>query len=253
MSPEEQTHIRAVGADPDSDAPRLDYASWLEGQGRRDRARLIRLQCQIEQLQGEESRLLELHHDEWGRELRAHGANWWVFHRGFPEEIGIPIGDFLGTHRDLGGVTPIRNLHLTGGTDAAISGLAGLPAMSRVRALEIDRPTQSGDSGGVYGTAGVAALAGSKHLTNLTRLDLHSHRIGEAGALQLAASPSLVRLTHLALTAPKFDRSEGDFLSAMANAPALQQLQHFQLGSQVYGPHVLDLIRRHDTPQERTP
>ncbi|HVO30952.1 MAG TPA: TIGR02996 domain-containing protein [bacterium] len=37
--------IAAVRADPEANAPRLAVADWLEGQGRRQRALLVRLQC----------------------------------------------------------------------------------------------------------------------------------------------------------------------------------------------------------------
>ena len=90
----ERELIKDVVENPASDAPRLAYADWLDSHGQRARARLIRVQCQREQLQVEERELIEAHGEEWGRPLRDLGVGLWAFHRGFPEEIDIPVHTF---------------------------------------------------------------------------------------------------------------------------------------------------------------
>ena len=67
--------IRAILDGPDDDAPRLAYADWLDVHGERERAELIRVQCELAvlpevdercpQLKTRERTLLQTNRDAW--------------------------------------------------------------------------------------------------------------------------------------------------------------------------------------------
>src|SRR5688572_32087161 len=52
--------LAAIRADPDDDAPRLEFADWLDRQGESDFARLIRLELERDRLPKTDSRRQEL-------------------------------------------------------------------------------------------------------------------------------------------------------------------------------------------------
>lgn len=133
--------LRAVLADPASDAARLIYADWLEEQGERDRAEFVRVQVElakphrgIEKLiatvghlvspsavanmrQQAKPELVERERELWAQnrqawEVRCPGFDlgpasraWWV--RGFLTEIHLPLSAFLEHARDLFSRHPI--------------------------------------------------------------------------------------------------------------------------------------------------
>ena len=124
-------------AEPDSDAPRLVYADWLDDHGEGDRAEFIRVQCglakvdennrDIHPLASRERELLEKHQQEWLRPLRdlayPEGRGWlgrWrtkivfaaVFRRGFPESVVLPCGRFLQRGETLFRAAPIQEVQL---------------------------------------------------------------------------------------------------------------------------------------------
>jgi uncharacterized protein (TIGR02996 family) len=253
MDAEESALIAAVVATPDDDTVRLVYADWLEEHGRHDRGRLIRVQCAIERLQAEETALLEKYNREWGRELYVRGAHWWKFHRGFPEEISIPISNFIHEYHELNSFTPLRYLKLNGATDENIRLFSFIPALTQTLSLEIDQATENGHLSGRYGMAGVEALASSKYLANLRRLSLHAHQIGEAEAMRIAQSPTFANLTHLTLSAPGLEAAGQDFLLRLVNAPNQWSLQSLRLASEEYGSQVLRQLRRTTLPPNVAP
>jgi uncharacterized protein (TIGR02996 family) len=53
----EQDFLTSIGERPDDNLPRLVYADWLEGEGQKDRADFIRLQCELASLKPELPRL----------------------------------------------------------------------------------------------------------------------------------------------------------------------------------------------------
>ena len=83
--------MRAIVADPDSDAPRLVYADWLDDQGRSERAEFIRVQCELAEsaeetprrigLQAREAELLAVHQNVWAPATRLSLSYGW--RRGF--------------------------------------------------------------------------------------------------------------------------------------------------------------------------
>jgi uncharacterized protein (TIGR02996 family) len=253
MSPDESALIAGIVATPDDDLPRLVYADWLDENGQSERARFIRVQCEIEKLRAEEAGLLQQHKNTWSRELRERGADWCKFHRGFPEEIGATLDTFLIQYSNLNALTPLRHLHLGGGTDHSVRQLSAIPVLAQAVSLEIDLPSTTGALSGTCGIEGVEALASSDHLTNLRQLSLHSHHIGEPEAARIAQSPTFANLTHLTLSGPSFDQSSDAFVARIIRSPHLRNLQQLQLGSDSYGPSVLRQTRRKSPPPNVSP
>ncbi len=231
LTEEEAALIRSVVASPDDDTPRLVYADWLDEHGRADRARLIRVQCQSEVLRAEEQALLDGHYREWGGELYDYGADSWIFHRGFPEEITIHLDHFLETHADLNALTPLRRLTLTCANDDELAELAALPVLKQVRALELGQPAPRADmTAASYGPEGVRSLAASPHLSGLQKLSLHSHHVGLEGAQLVAGAAAFGNLTHLALTDPHLLECPSDVLPRLIASPALKTLVELRWG-----------------------
>jgi uncharacterized protein (TIGR02996 family) len=253
LTEEEVALIRSIVANPDDDAPRLVYADWLDEHEQADRAQFIRLQCQIETLRVEEQSLLDRHHREWGQELSDNGANHWVFHRGFPEEISITLRDFLETHADLNAITPLRHLQFTGANDDELATLATLPVMSQVRVLELGRPAAHADmAAAAYGPDGIRALSESNYLSGLRKFSLHSHQVGMEGAQLIAAAPTFSNLTHLALTDPHLFECATDVLLRLIASPILKNLVELRWGRDEIS-HALAVSRQFGVPPSLPP
>jgi uncharacterized protein (TIGR02996 family) len=47
MPVDDEAFLRAIGAAPEDDAPRLVYADWLDDRGDAARAEFIRVQCEL--------------------------------------------------------------------------------------------------------------------------------------------------------------------------------------------------------------
>lgn len=138
--------LRAVLADPASDAARLIYADYLEEQGQADRAEFIRVQCELERREAKRPRAVPMTPENdalWDELLKLRGrqsalwtgrraAEWWpdlraavtlhrryrtvsqppgttlaVVTRGFVTEIRLPLAAFLAHARDLFSRHPI--------------------------------------------------------------------------------------------------------------------------------------------------
>ncbi len=224
-----QELIQAVVADPNADAPRLAYAQWLEQQGQPDRARIIRVQCELETLHQEEKELLDQHRYEWGKALFGDGADHWKFHRGFPEEIEISAHHFLKNHAEINRLTPIRHLTLGALSDDGLAKLAALPLGRQLLSLDLGSPYGHSQDW-EFGVGGIKAMTESEHLKDLKKLTLRSDRIGAAGAKLIANSPVLTNLSHLQLVDPVFDRKGHTSIRQLAVAPAMANLQFLQMG-----------------------
>src|SRR4051794_3534023 len=118
--------LQDIIANPNDDAPRLIYADWLEENGGdegRDRAALIRLQCErarlpegdpkAARLKTRERKLLKPHAAAWMRPLYAGGLATAEFRRGFVEHVALPLKTFLDHAEALFDVAPIRSVTLT--------------------------------------------------------------------------------------------------------------------------------------------
>src|SRR4051794_29804027 len=98
---------------PDEDAPRLVYADWLDDHGDADRATFIRIQVRHAWIHnslqlvpyweeraatdGQVRELLTRHREEWMASLpRAlQDERKVTFHRGFVEELKLPVNKLL--------------------------------------------------------------------------------------------------------------------------------------------------------------
>jgi uncharacterized protein (TIGR02996 family) len=249
MSPnsDETALIRSVVAHPDDDAPRLVYADWLDEHGRAARARLIRVQCQLEQLQAEEQELIEKHGQEWGQQLYDQGCDVLRFHRGFPEEVKVSFRDFIQHHNDYNTITPISHLHLHGRlsdrVDDDLAALAQLPAAHQIRSLEL-LENDGVDPDTPPGPEGMRALADSPYLSQLKKLHLHSPRIGNEGVQVIAQSPTFQNLTHLTLSEPSLTNLPYPQLMGLIRSPNLSKLQSLRLGNWECGSNQLHYFRQ---------
>jgi uncharacterized protein (TIGR02996 family) len=236
---EEAALIRGIVAAPDDDARRLVYADWLEDHGREPRARLIRIQCEVERLHGEERELIERYGREWGAPLFDAGVEHFAFHRGFPEEIVMRFTDFLGAHARLNDVTPLSSLHLIGGTDENCLQLANLPAAHQIRSLEVGRRNQDET---YLGVEGVRSLSVSPHLGGLRSLTLNSPAIGIQGASIIARATAFGNLTHLAITDRNLRNIESERLHRLINALP-SKMTELQIGDFTFGSRLLQSMR----------
>ena len=98
-SPDREAFLAAIRAEPESDAPRLIYADWLDDHGEAARAEFIRLGCELARAAfgvappAKNRRYREL--------LEAHAAEWVPcyddsrcevrFRRGFADVIRAPV------------------------------------------------------------------------------------------------------------------------------------------------------------------
>jgi uncharacterized protein (TIGR02996 family) len=86
-------------------------------------------------------------------------------------------------------------------TDAAVVAIAGTPALAALRTLDLGGETDDGYASNEITSAGATALAGSRHLADLTTLSLFfNFEVGDAGLAALVRSRHLKRLTTLDLS-----------------------------------------------------
>jgi uncharacterized protein (TIGR02996 family) len=248
QSYEERALIRAIVADPDSNAPRRVYADWLDEHGRPERAEFIRLQCNLQEMHAREQELIERNGDRWISEAYG-GTMRATFHRGFPEEGTLRIADFIQNHAQINNHTPLSHLHfygpIAGSRDADLATFARLPALRQVRSLELMRTPDVEADEFDCGPEGLRALADSPYLQSLQKLSVHSRRIGPEGAMVIAGSPTFQNLTHLTLSNPQLARlpqSQFDDASLVLS-PYLNQLKELQLGDRMIGSAELRLRR----------
>ena len=219
--------LRAIGAHPEEDTPRLMYADWLEENGDPDRAAFVRNQVAMARfdlndparvpLVWANKRYLTDLVPLWKAELpRSDGVEWGDFNRGLIEEVQAsseaPLVERTAAVFGVPGVHILRLRRLARATD-----LARLPELDRLRALRMVSAHTS--------AAALRTLLDSPHLIRLTVLDLHgtaaddgvaadladgrfpdlaelwlgSNAIGNRGALALASTRHLPRLRLLDL------------------------------------------------------
>src|SRR5262245_18773882 len=108
--------LAAVFAAPDDDAPRLDYADWLDEHGEPAYAELIRVQCAMArvaksaavyaQLARREQELLAAHAREWVGPL-ADRPGRVRFHRGFVRGLACDAAEFAAHAEELFRLVPL--------------------------------------------------------------------------------------------------------------------------------------------------
>lgn len=194
--------LRAIGAEPDEDTPRLAYADLIEEHGDAARAELIRGQCEMERLDWRDPRerelsarvdaLLKKYGARWRAKLpRVSGIEWArVPTRGFFEEVTVTDASAL---RDSGDIiraaAPVSRLLIE--SPATLTEVVGLPFMAGITHL-IARF-------GAGSRGGAVALASSAHATRLRYLNLGFCGVGGSGLVSLLTSPGLPALRDLML------------------------------------------------------
>jgi uncharacterized protein (TIGR02996 family) len=238
---EEQGLLHDIIANPDDDTPRLVCADWLDDHGRRERARLVRLQCAIERfgptdeddwmgewlrLVDEEVELLCAHEKAWLAELpRFPGLRWSVgrqnkdvsvLERGFASVLCADNWTALERHGEQAlAAAPINRLVIKRLGPRSARKLRHWPLLSRIRALDLD-------SSGL-GDHGLSELARSPYLGQLRRLEMNNCWLGW-GIRTLAGADWLESLTHLELAANPIGASRGDALARIVRRCRLGEL-----------------------------
>jgi uncharacterized protein (TIGR02996 family) len=242
---DEAAFLRAIRERPDDDLPRLIFADWLEehaGTWRdaardfADRAEFIRLQCAMARNDEQELKhwpdpdgrrgelLSKKNRAEWEQPLRALGAPFDLFRRGFPEAVTMSASDFARHAGELFDIAPIRQLKLYSPDDSDAPVLAAFPHMRNLTMLDLGNNN--------IGSAGISDLATSPHLKNLTTLNLGYNPIGDASARALAESPHMAKLTTLDLSN---NHIGDDGALALAASPHLAKLTTLNLNGNLIG------------------
>ena len=239
MSPP-QTLFEEILANPHADEPRLLYAEWLDERCL-PLGEFIRTQIHLAKLPAGDPRLLELERREqellaefesaWVDGL-AQRVDWWVFRRGFVNEVALTVEQFLTHAGYLFQHFPIQEVHVRTTTSADVAELASSRELARARYLDLSS-NRLGDGGtrtlaaspnvrGVrglnlsctgLGDPGAEALAQSPHLGGLMELYLSNNRIGDVGGRALAASPRLGQLERLFLDCNAIERTGAELLN----------------------------------------
>jgi uncharacterized protein (TIGR02996 family) len=227
--------LAAILDAPDDDAARLVYADWLEEHGEQPRADFIRVQCTLarldvedpygkehQRLEKRQEALLRKHQREWLAPLKGL-AHKCTFRRGFVEEATLSARVFLGKAKALFALTPLRRVDLTEVDDP--EAVAASPFLRRLTGLSIS------DEGSVSDDL-AEALARSRHVAGLTRLELTGERdgpqISDMGAAALAASAHLGGLRVLRLP----DNALGDEgVIALARSRRLKNVRELDLST----------------------
>jgi uncharacterized protein (TIGR02996 family) len=220
--------LEAIRASLDEDGLRLIYADWLQEHDEPDRAEFIRIQCEldpirhrleddrVEALREREADLLRRHREPWLEELiKLLGQHRYcphvIFRRGFVDIIQLPVQWYLRHGEAVHELFPLlRRMQLF-----RVAGwgerLAQSAVPERLEELEIPCWIREADA---------EAIAGSPHLSHLSKLHLWLGNIDDEGADEavcraLARCSDWPRLVELRLTAvcdnpeehrPAFDR-----------------------------------------------
>jgi uncharacterized protein (TIGR02996 family) len=226
---QEDAFLQDILENHDDDTPRRVYADWLMDQPDAvsgARGEFIHVQCDLarvpagtprpERLVRREWELLETHAREWGSVFSRLGCACWEYRRGFVEGVGLSAGSLLSQAATLFRAAPIRELKLYG-SGGMWDELAACAYLARVQTLDLEKND--------LGDADLEALAGSRHLGELTTLLLWHNQVGDDGLLALILV-KLPRLTRLDLSRNLItDAGAG----TLARAPLLRQLTMLDL------------------------
>lgn len=250
MDSQEHNFLESIRAAPEDDAPRLVFADWLEEQGD-PRCDLIRVQCEMAQLEETDDRYKELKYRE--REiLRRHEPKWLApvahlpipghqFRRGFIEQVELDAELFCEKLPEVTAALPmLRSVHVQRAvvfmaevancphlsmleeldlsrnvlTNEALSQLTASPALKGLRGLNL--------SGNGLEDLAMEYLGGCRYLTSLEKLTLRHNAIGVKGVTALTRRLGLRGLKVLDLGHNRLGPSS---MTALANARCLGKLE----------------------------
>jgi uncharacterized protein (TIGR02996 family) len=232
--------FQAVLASPESTEPRLQYAAWLDE--RCDPlGEFIRVQCLLARLPISDASVLELerrehellaeHEYEWADRM-ADLVDFWVFRRGFIEEVGLSAESFLEHAETLFNLAPLQEVHLTR-INGHLAELTEVPELRLARFLDL--------SNNSVRDSGARLLARSGQLSQLHGLNLSCTGLGDAGARAIAGTPHLAHLHELYLSANHIGDVGG---KALATTPQLRQLAALHLDYNDIGQDGVSALRR---------
>jgi uncharacterized protein (TIGR02996 family) len=225
---------------PQDDAPRLEYADWLEDHCD-PLGEFIRVQCRLAslpvnhvsvlELETRERELLAEFEGDWVGDL-ADMVDWWTFRRGFVEEIGTSTDKFLANACALFERVPIHVVHLCQ-LNEHMETLAASAYLQQTSYLDL--------SNNRVRDRGARLLARSPYLAHVRGLNLSSSGIGDAGLKALAVSPGLPELRELYLGD---NRISNNGVRVLARSSLAQQLQVLHLRFNTIGADGADLLQR---------
>lgn len=249
--------LEAIAADPDSDAPRLIYADWLEEQGDA-RAEFIRAQCERERLPWHEARWWQLYDRE--QELLARHGKAWIgaaprlrnIAWGVSEQTLYSSSLFTRPRLFVRGMLEVartRNLQ-------ALLKAAPAPGASLLREAQFKEfgPRLMGQlraSGWLQRLRGISLchkwlgrdflepLGNAPEAAGLRRLDLADNLVQRSGLEALCASPYLASLEHLNLAQNRLEQAD---VRLLLEWPAFTRLKSLCLFGNMLGSAVAELL-----------
>jgi uncharacterized protein (TIGR02996 family) len=135
--------VHAIRLDPESDAPRLVCADWLQDRGD-PRGEYIALACRLAQLPRGSPQWIDAmvrrseiaREAEWARPCANLGAKWTMFHRGFLERVVLE-GRHAASLPALCRLEPIVDVVLVSSGPRWFAAVAEMPELAQLRSLEI--------------------------------------------------------------------------------------------------------------------
>jgi uncharacterized protein (TIGR02996 family) len=240
---EHDAFLAAICDNPDDDGPRLMYADWLEEHGDAAPSEFIRTQIEMAKLDVDDPHrspleqraceLMEEHPPDWLGSLRELPVRRRRWRRGFIDTVEMGPAEFLATADRLFAAAPVQTLRLFRANAADIRKVAASPHLARLRGLCLVLCSMQ--------HAGMQALAESPYIHNLTALALggSSVRIGDEGLATLAATPALANVTYLDLTNNGFCDIG---IEALAGSPHLRRLNALHLNNNLVASEGLRLL-----------
>jgi uncharacterized protein (TIGR02996 family) len=160
MTADERALIQAIIANPDDDLPRLVYADWLDDHGRPERAKYIRVECELAGLvmglpatKNREKALDDWvfaldgdHVIAWHREAKAvvpkHPQTCFLFDRGMPAELVCTVNYFVEHGAAVFEQHPITAVRLATLVRKHVRLLAGCPTSAKVQSVRLTEKVQ---------------------------------------------------------------------------------------------------------------
>lgn len=210
--PEDEALRRAVVENPDEDAPRRAYATWMLAQDNENAKRIGRFigaQLRVADAYRVDSRA------DVTAECDVYGGLWKFrskniphlydldlllsegligepeFYRGFVERVSVRAARFLEIADELFSLAPIRHLVLIG-VPQVVEALAASPHLARMRSLALSH--REGDA---LTDEVLARLLSSPHLGNVTHLRIGgNHHLTPRTYEMVVTAPTLPRLSN---------------------------------------------------------
>lgn len=225
--------FQAILEAPDDDTPRLIYADWLDEYGDPDRAEFIRGQVALAKQEAADARgkalakrvkaLWTAHRAEWLADLPEglRARKNLAYHRGFFEELHLPLTIWQAHAAQLFARCPIVRLRLSGRLDRRkLAPLVVVPELKRLRELSLEGATfheplktlqllfdtpffanivRLNLAGCAFSSRELSVLLKSPLATHLRSLDLSGTAIGPTGVQSLLTTAALPALTEVVL------------------------------------------------------